>query len=263
MHRMTPAEKPDYGLDAPGVIRNCFLIAAVGFAVNLTATFGLWSGVLFDVPLAVIGLIFGIMFLATGFLMIYYSIDGKLRQRERALNLVPWRGDEMVLDVGCGRGLMLCGAAKRLSAGKAVGIDIWQTQDLSGNTQEATLENARREGVLEKVEIRTADMKLIPFPDASFDVIVTCAAIHNLYKAEERAEALKEIARVLKPGGIVVITDIGLLREYETQLKMNGLDEFRRAPTDWLSLSLMILTFGNLNLGTLIGRKPAIAPEFN
>jgi SAM-dependent methyltransferase len=255
--RMTPLQKPDYGLDAPGVIRNCFLVAAAGFAVNLSAAFGLWTGVLYDVPLASIGLAFGIVFLATAFLMIYYSIDGKIRQRERALNQIPWRGDEMVLDVGCGRGLMLCGVAKRLATGKAVGIDIWQVQDLSGNTQEATLENARREAVAERVEVQTADMRQIPYPDAIFDAIVSCAAIHNLYKAEDRAAALKEIVRVLKPGGYVIITDIGFLREYEAHLKLHGVDSVRRAPTDLLSIALMVFTFGNLNLGTLVAQKPA------
>lgn len=257
MVRMTPPAKPDYGLDAPGVIRNCFLIAAIGFGVNLTATFGLWSGVLFRVPLANVGLAFGVVFLATGFLMVYYSMEGKVHQRERALNQVPWRGDEMVLDVGCGRGLMLCGAAKRLTAGKAVGIDIWQVQDLSGNAPEATLENAGREGVLERVEIRSADMRQLPFPDGVFDMIVSCAAIHNLGKAEDRATAMKEIARVLKPGGHIVITDIGFLGEYASHLRANGVDEMRRTGKDWLAVALLLFTFGNVNLGTLVARKSA------
>jgi cyclopropane fatty-acyl-phospholipid synthase-like methyltransferase len=43
------------------------------------------------------------------------------------------RGDETVLDVGYGRGLHLIGAAKRLTTGKAPGVDIWQAEDLSGN----------------------------------------------------------------------------------------------------------------------------------
>jgi cyclopropane fatty-acyl-phospholipid synthase-like methyltransferase len=46
---------------------------------------------------------------------------------------VPWKGDEAVRDVGCGHGLMLVGAARRLTTGKATGIDIWQAEDLTGN----------------------------------------------------------------------------------------------------------------------------------
>src|SRR5262245_50202181 len=54
----------------------------------------------------------------TGLGMVWYSYFGKLRMRERLLDRVPWRGDERVLDVGCGRGLMLLGAAARLTTGK-------------------------------------------------------------------------------------------------------------------------------------------------
>src|SRR5262249_35100229 len=130
------------------------------------------------------------------------------RERERLLDNIRWTGAERVLDVGCGRGLMLIGAAKRLTTGNAVGVDIWQAQDLSCNKPEATLENARVEGVSDRVEVRTADMRQLPFPEDSFDVVVSCAAIHNLYEASDRAEAIGEIARVLKPGGRAVIDDI-------------------------------------------------------
>ena len=62
---------------------------------------------------------------------------------------------------------------------------------------DATLENARREGVADRVTISTADMRQIPFPDGHFDVIVSKDAIHNVYRANERAAAVREIARVL------------------------------------------------------------------
>ena len=54
---------------------------------------------------------------------------GKFRARDALLNAVRGGGDEQVLDVGCGHGLMLIGAAKRLSSGHATGIDIWQDVD--------------------------------------------------------------------------------------------------------------------------------------
>src|SRR6185295_18018662 len=100
--------------------------------------------------------------------------------------------------------------------------DIWQTVDLSGNKPEATLENARREGVADRVEVRTADMRQLPFPNDTFDAIVSCAAVHNLYKREHREQALREIARVLKPGGRVLIADIRNLGEYVAALQQHG-----------------------------------------
>src|SRR5262245_3161343 len=132
--------KPDYGLDAPGVVRNLFATGALALALPASVALGLWSGVVGPLYLAPMGLAAGLSLTLTGAWMVYVSKVGKVRARERLLSRVAWRGDEAVLDVGCGRGLMLVGAAKRLTTGKATGIDIWQTEDLSGNRPEATLE---------------------------------------------------------------------------------------------------------------------------
>ena len=140
--------------------------------------------------------------------MIYDSKIGKVREREYYLDKIAWRGDERVLDVGCGLGLFLIGAAKRLKTGRAVGIDVWQAEDLSGNTPAGTLNNAMIEGVAEKVEVHTGDARKLPFDDASFDVVLSSMALHNIYDAGERQTAVREIARVLKSGGRVLILDV-------------------------------------------------------
>src|ERR1700730_10766018 len=85
-------------------------------------------------------------FLATGLVMLWASKFGKFTLRERVLNSITWHGNETVLDVGCGHGLMLIGAAKRLTTGKAIGVDIWQKEDQAGNSPEATWANVRLEG---------------------------------------------------------------------------------------------------------------------
>jgi len=76
---------------------------------------------------------------------------GKLKERDRLLDLLRIDRDEEVLDVGCGRGVLLYGAAKRLTSGKAVDIDVWNEQDLSGNSIEATRANAVAEGATTRV----------------------------------------------------------------------------------------------------------------
>jgi arsenite methyltransferase len=248
-------ERPDYGIDAPGVVRNLFLIAVVGLVLWGTAAVGLWSGDVFGVSLASMGFAFMITFSLTGFAMLWYSKAGKFRMRERLLDLIAWKGDEAVLDVGCGRGLMLVGAARRLSTGKATGIDIWQAVDLSGNRPEATLENARREGVAERVEVRTADMRQLPFPDASFDVVVSCAAIHNLPDRGDREQAVREIARVLKPDGRAVIADIRHLGDYADTLTKHGCADVRRVSPLWKTVLTVAMTFGAVRAGTLLARK--------
>src|SRR6185436_2951149 len=200
--------KPDYGIDAPGVVRNLFLVAAAGIGLFFVWRLGFWSGVIgpVDVARSVVwpGVACGIM----GCWMLYESKIGKLKERERLLDRLPFRGDEAVLDVGCGRGLLLNAAARRLTTGKAVGLDLWQAEDLTGNSPEATLENARREGVLDRVAVETGDMRKMPFAEARFDIVVSNVAIHNVYESEGRAQTMREIARVLKPGGRVVIHDI-------------------------------------------------------
>ena len=62
--------------------------------------------------------------------MVVYSKFMKFRHRDNMLGMVNWRGDERVLDVGTGAGLLLIGAAKKLNTGKATGVDVWSTVDL-------------------------------------------------------------------------------------------------------------------------------------
>jgi arsenite methyltransferase len=248
--------KPDYGIDAPGVVRNLFIVAAAGFALFLAARLGLWSGHIGPVEVAgsVVwpGLGCGLM----GLWMLYDSKIGKLRERERLLDLVPWRGDETVLDVGCGRGLLLIGAAGRLTTGTAVGLDLWQAEDLTGNRPEATLENARLEGVGDRVEVQTGDMRKMPFADARFDTVVSNVAIHNVYESAGRIQTMGEIARVLKPGGRVVIHDIRHVDQYAAALSASGLVDVRRVGSVLARLILLVVTFGSLRPDIITARRP-------
>jgi SAM-dependent methyltransferase len=212
--------RPNYGIDAPKVVNNLFAIGSVCAAAG-------FAGALLPQPWGSIvphlGIWPGVSLLLTGALMLYGSKYGKLRLRERLLDGIPWRGDERVLDVGCGRGLLLVGAAKRLKTGRAIGIDLWQAEDLSGNKPEATLANAAAEGVADRVEVQNGDARSLSFPDASFDVVVSSSALHNIYDAAQRRKALDEIVRVLKPGGHVAIFDIRHAAEYASVFKEKGL----------------------------------------
>ena len=253
---MSRPVKPDYGIDAPGVIRNLLIVAVVGCGTYATARLGFWSGIFAHVNIAFSGLGAG---LGCGFMacwMLYDSKIGKLRERDRLLDLVPWRGNEAVLDLGCGRGLMLIGAARRLTTGKATGVDLWQAEDLTGNRPEATTENARREGVADRVDVKTGDMRKLPFPDASFDVIVSNVAIHNVYEPEGRSQTMREIARVLRPGGRVVIHDIRHVKDYASELSRNGLTDVKRVGSLFLRIVLVLITFGSLRPDIVTARKP-------
>jgi len=212
--------KPDYGVDAPGVIRNLFLAALIVF---LTAMFlpviHLGPVTLLTRPMAwttAPGLAAG------GVLMLIYVKWGKFRHRDRMLSLVEWKGTENVLDVGTGRGLLMIGAAKKLTTGRSFGIDIWSAKDLTGNRPESALRNAELEGVAEKIEVRSEDATKMSFPDASFDVVLTNVCIHNIPTREGRDKACREIARVLKPGGVALISDFIHLGEYAAAFRQAG-----------------------------------------
>src|SRR5262245_38761318 len=215
---------PDYGVDAPLVVRNLFIVAALGVISLTTLLLGVWSKqdlvAVIAWPLLWAGLGSGAM----GSWMLYDSKIGKVKEREGYLDKIAWRGDERVLDVGCGLGLFLIGVVKRLSTGCAVGVDKWQQEDLSGNHAAGTLDNAKIEGVADKVEVHTGDARKLPFADASFDVVLSSMALHNIYVAGERRTAVLEIARVLKSGGRVLIADIRHTRRYAATLREAGLD---------------------------------------
>ena len=198
-------QKPDYGIDAPGVIRNLlviggglFLSAFIFPTIHIGNVIILWNRSAIS-P--------GISCTIGGLLMLAYAKWGKFLHRDRMLKMISWRGDEQVLDVGTGRGLLLVGAARHLTSGKATGIDVWSTKDLSGNSLERTQANIEVEGVKDKVVLKSDDARKLSFPDASFDVIVSNLCIHNIPDSDGRAQACREIARVLKPGGVALISD--------------------------------------------------------
>ncbi|MDQ1134961.1 SAM-dependent methyltransferase [Pseudoxanthomonas winnipegensis] len=138
-------------------------------------------------------------------LYLHTTRRGKFLVWQRLLAAQPWRGDERVLDLGCGRGMVLLEVARHLPRGRAVGVDIWSNKDQSGNAMAAALANAEAEGVAARVELHTADMRHLPFADASFDAVVSNVAIHNIAPREGRAQAIDEAWRVLRPGGMLLL----------------------------------------------------------
>lgn len=213
-------QKVDYGFDAPKVIGSLFFFGLLAFAcipmiAMIESPYWFW-------PVFLYFLLAALALFMTGCWMLYGIRVAKprlIRQQVEGLNL---QGNEHILDLGCGRGLFLIEAAKQLMTGKAVGIDLWQTKDQSGNSPKAAIRNGKIEGVEERIEVKTGDLRCLPFPDQSFDVALSSLALHNIPDKLGRQQALKEMLRVLKPGGNFTILDIYHSKEYTDFLVKQG-----------------------------------------
>lgn len=231
--------KPDYGIDAPITQRNLLVLGAVCAAMlpiyPRVGQYSFWPGV---------------VFLASASIMYWGSRSGKLRLRDRLLNAVPWRGDEAVLDVGCGHGLLMIGAAKRVPKGSVVGVDVWRDVDQANNKPEKALDNASIERVGDRIKVRDADARELPFAPETFDVVLSSWAIHNISVSTGRSKAIKEMVRVLKPGGWIGILDIEDTKQYATELRRAGLAHVVRGRPNFMFL---------LPTYMVVGQKPEAA----
>ncbi len=121
--------------------------------------------------------------------------------REKVVRLARLEPGESVLDVGCGTGSLAL-AAKRVvgSKGAAYGIDA----------SVEMIARARRKAVKAGIEVvfENAVAEALPFPDARFDAVLTTMMLHHL-PGEARRQCVREMRRVLKPGGRLLAVDFG------------------------------------------------------
>jgi arsenite methyltransferase len=209
-----------YGIDAPYLLP----IPAVLMVVNIVN--GLVSGTVWPFVAAV-------LVMACAGCGLYASRRGKFVVWAKLLDQLALQGDERILDLGCGRGAVLLMAAQLLTTGRAAGVDLWRSEDQSGNAAEATRRNAAAEGVADRVELHTADMTALPFEENSFDVVVSSMAIHNIKGRAGRESAIEQAVRVLRPGGRLLIADILATRQYRAHLAKLGMIDIARRSLGW------------------------------
>ena|ERR1051326_1966306 len=220
--------KPDYGIEAPRAMRGMFsrgawtlLFAIVIFYVNHAEYPGPSVRIL-----VVLGLI-AAAFVAAGAVMLWSSRVGKFQVRDQILDALQLRGDERVLDLGSGRGLMLIGAARRLKNGRVTGVD------LSGEADQAK-ENAKLEGVAEKTRVDSMPAEKLPYPDGHYDAAVSVLALRNIGDLTVRAQLVREMFRVVKPGGRLAIFDTLRTGEYAALLREAGAASVELSPVRFL-----------------------------
>ena len=121
---------------------------------------------------------------------------------------------EVVLDLGSGAGFDVFIAAARVGAGGHVhGVDM--TKEMVGRARQNAAAFKRRTG-LANVTFHLGQIEAMPVPDASVDVVLSNCVV-NL--SPDQPQVWKEIARVLKPGGRVSISDLALLRPLPAAVK--------------------------------------------
>src|SRR5215472_8876003 len=218
--RVTPRRRGSYGIDAP------FAPAFMACVAALEVALAVISG-------SVRPLLAALFLLAILGFYLYATLRGKFVIWAELLDQLELRGDERILDLGCGRGAVLLMAAQHLTTGRAVGVDLWRRFDQSGNSAEATRRNAVAEGVADRVELHTADMTALPFADNSFDLVVSSLAIHNISGRAGREKALDEAVRVLRSGGRLLIADVRATRQHQTRLARIGMSAVARRRLGW------------------------------
>lgn len=234
LHGIKPEAQPDYGQDVPGVVKGTAVLGLLSSGIVIFHVIGLLSTGIFVVLRAGTGWSFaetliltiltvlGIIALTFSGLLIWASRRGKLLMRDRVIAGLNLRGDEQVLDVGCGNGLLLIGAAQQLTTGTAVGVDIWRADLETNNGPDKVRQNAGLAGVADRVQVQDANAQDLPFPNGRFDVVLTSLMLHHMDTAG-RETAVREMTRVLKPGGKLVVVDITFISQIKALMQTVGL----------------------------------------
>lgn len=171
-------------------------------------------------------------------------------------------GKGKILDIGTGSGSLIIKLAKTFPKSFLTGVDYW-----GGNweySKSQCQQNAKIEGVSDKIDFLKASAAKLPFTDNEFDTIVSCLTFHEVKDRENKTEVIKEALRVLKPGGKFIFLDLfmdekifGDEKELLNVLKKQGVSELNSYKlTEEMELPKLLLNKKVLgNAMILSGRK--------
>jgi SAM-dependent methyltransferase len=177
---------------------------------------------------AVIALI-GVAMAGIGYALNWLSTDGQNAIQAQILDGLALQGSERVLSLSHELGIE---AAKRLKSGKV--ISLGETDE-----NEAARESAKNQGLIDRIRFESADLAKLSYPDANFDTVLSSRALGDL----DREKAIRELVRVLKPGGRLTIHETSDIAAFQRLLAEAKLSEVTVTPASLpLGLGGSVLT---------------------
>jgi ubiquinone/menaquinone biosynthesis C-methylase UbiE len=129
------------------------------------------------------------------------SLGQERKLRQATLALARIQPGDKILEVGCGTGtLSLAARAQAGATGQVTGIDI------ADDMIETARQKARKAGL--EVQFQLGRVEEIPFPEGQFDLVLSSLMLHHIHGDEAKQQGIREIWRVLKPGGRLLIVDV-------------------------------------------------------
>ena len=251
--------KPNYKNWMPkGMIWSFAAATAVAMALTLIVSISWLKTLLLILTLVLAGVTVWTVLMYRAF-----SYDGKRQMSRHIIESVaeyvnlPEGG--RCLDVGCGSGALAIAVAKRNPQATVTGIDRWGAEYASFSKRLCE-DNARAEGVAERIAFAQGDALKLDFPDGAFDAVTSNYVYHNI-PGRDRQAILLETLRVLKKGGTFAIHDIfskakyGDMQAFVKRLKDMGYEHVELIPTDngrfmspweakWMALGGSAILFG-------------------
>jgi len=189
-----------------------FLYIGISLSVISISIITLFSIFWLDVLFTILGLI--CVPNAIYALYAYHTFDpkgGDLQNKAHDLLIqqLPWNGNGVCLDIGCGSAALSIKLAKKYPRSKIIASDYWG-KTVFEYSERQCVKNAQIEGVADRIEFRFADANHLPFADETLDAVVSNLTFHEVIamKKHDRYAPLLEALRVLKKGGVFAFQDL-------------------------------------------------------
>lgn len=132
-----------------------------------------------------------------------------------------WAGQGPILDVGTGTAQILIAFCRQVPDVQVVGVDAAESMLAVGR------ENVVRARLADRIELKLADAKLLPFADGFFAAVMSNSIVHHI---PEPAAVVAEMVRVLRPGGAIFVRD--LLRPADEPTRQNLVNQYAAGAND-------------------------------